>query len=276
MTCSNSDGQHEIRMRNNIAHHQVGTMKLEIYPDANAASAAAASAIAKRLQQLKISRKDIAVIFATGYSQLGTLHALTSMPDIPWTQIEGFHLDEYVGLPANNPASFRHYLRENLTERAQMRKFNEIDGSSPTPELVCRDYSQQLRAANPEICLLGFGENGHLAFNDPGEADFNDREDVKTVNLDTVCRQQQVAEGWFSTLQDVPLQAITVTIPALFRVPMLTLSILGKRKASIVRRALQEPISPRCPATVLRTHPNVTAYLDAEAAAEWIGSGQTT
>ncbi len=251
---------------------QVGTLKLEIHPNGKAAGEAAASAIAENLHQLKSSAKEIAVIFATGMSQLETLRALTSMRDLPWNEIRGFHLDEYIGIDANHPASFRRYLRENLTDRVQLREFFEINGSAPDPELVCQDYAKRLRQAVPQICFLGIGENGHLAFNDPGEADFHDPKDVKVVDLDAVCRQQQAAEGWFKTLDDVPAQAITVTIPALFRVPKLILTIPGKRKAHIVRRTLEEPISPDCPATILRTHPDATAYLDADAAAEWLGS----
>lgn len=252
-----------------IQKFQVGTLKLEIYPDGKAAGMAAAEAIAEHLrQQQKRAVEEIAVIFATGASQLETLRALTSMPGLPWDRVNGFHLDEYVGIDDHHPASFRRYLRENLTDRVRLREFHEINGSAPDLNAVCREYARQLRLAAPGLCLLGFGENGHLAFNDPGEADFNDPEDVKIVHLDNACRQQQAAEGWFKTVQDVPARAITVTIPALFRVPKLILTIPGSRKAEIARRALTEPISPDCPATILRTHPDATAYLDRAAAAE--------
>ena len=255
-----------------IKKFKVGSLKLEVHESGKAAGEAAAKAVAENLRQLETDAKDIAVIFATGASQLETLRALTSIPNLPWKRVRGFHLDEYIGIDANHPASFRRYLRENLTERVQMREFSEIDGSVLDANAVCRAYAQKLLQANPQICQLGIGENGHLAFNDPGEADFNDLEDVKVVDLDAVCRQQQASEGWFKTLQDVPTRAITVTIPALFRVPKLILTIPGNRKASIVRRVLEEPISPDCPATILRTHPDATAYLDTEAAAEWLGS----
>lgn len=254
-----------------VQRFQVGTLRVEVHPSTQAASEAAANAMAEHLRQLTTTTQEIAAIFATGASQLELLRVLTSMPDLPWDRIRGFHLDEYVGLDVSHPASFRRYLRENLTGRVQMREFHEIDGNAPDLGSMCREYAKRLREANPQICQLGFGENGHLAFNDPGEADFNDPEDVKVVNLDEVCRQQQAAEGWFKTLQDVPAQAVTVTIPALFRVPKLILTIPGKRKAQIVRRALTEPISPECPATIVRTHPDATAYLDADAAAEWLG-----
>lgn len=255
-----------------IQKFQVGTLKIEVYPSGKAAGDAAANASAAYLRQLQADAKDISVIFATGMSQLELLRALTSMHDLPWDQIRGFHLDEYIGIDANHPASFRGYLRENLTDRVKLREFFEINGSAPDPEATAREYAQRLRQANPQLCFLGFGENGHLAFNDPGEADFEDPKDVKVVHLDAVCRQQQASEGWFKTLQDVPAQAITVTIPALFRVPKLILTIPGKRKANIVRRVMEEAISTDCPATILRTHPDATAYLDIDAAAEWLGT----
>ncbi len=246
----------------------VGKLHVEIHPSAEAAGAAAANAISEYLQSLRNAHNDIGVIFATGTSQLEMLRVLTAMPEVPWSQIRGFHLDEYIGIDPNHKASFRRYLRERLTERVRMSRFFEIDGSAPDPELVAREYARELRQANPQLCLLGIGENGHLAFNDPGVADFNDPLDVKVVELDAVSRQQQVSEGWFKTLQDVPEKAITVTIPALLRPSKLILSIPGTRKAHIIRRALEDPISPDCPATVLRKHPDATAYLDQDAAAE--------
>jgi glucosamine-6-phosphate deaminase len=148
-----------------------------------------------------------------------------------------------------------------------MRQFNEMDGNADLVSFS-RVYAEKLHAANPQLCLLGIGENGHLAFNDPDQADFNDPVDLKIITLDPACRQQQAAEGWFKTVDDVIPQALTLTIPALFRVPKLILSIPGPRKAHIVKRSLTEPISTDCPATILRTHPDATAYLDPESGAE--------
>jgi glucosamine-6-phosphate deaminase len=247
-------------------HFDVGSMKLEIHASKKAAGEAAAQSAAQALKQLDQSRNAIGVIFATGASQLETLHALTSLPNLPWKKIHGFHLDEYVGIDENHPASFRRYLRENLTERVHMAEFLEIDGSSPDSDRVRQDYVQQLREANPQVCLLGIGENGHLAFNDPAEADFDDPEAMKVVTLDAACRQQQLAEGWFATFEDVPKRALTLTIPTLFKVPKLIVSVPGRRKAEIVRRTLEDPISTACPATLLRTHPDVTIYLDEDSA----------
>ena len=247
---------------------KVENLKIEVYSSRKAAGEAAARAAAESLRQLAKPRAMVGVIFATGASQLETLHALTAIPDLPWGQVAGFHMDEYVGLAADHPASFRRYLRENLTSRVPLAEFNEIDGTVADPESMCREYAAMLRAHDPQLCLLGIGENGHLAFNDPAEADFLDPVDMKIVSLDTVCRQQQVAEGWFPSIGEVPSRAMTLTIPTLLRVPKLIASVPGSRKAHIVKRTLEEPISTACPATIFRTHPDVTVYLDPESAAE--------
>ncbi|WP_348266110.1 glucosamine-6-phosphate deaminase [Edaphobacter paludis] len=249
----------------------VGTLKIEIYPNGEAAGQAAARAAAHELQQLDARRETIGVIFATGASQLDTLRALNAIEGLPWHKVCGFHMDEYIGIPADHPSSFRRYLRENLPRQTQMKEFSMIDGTAPDPQQVCRDYAEKVSAADPQLCLFGVGENGHLAFNDPAEADFNDPLDMKVVNLDTLCRQQQSAEGWFKTYQDVPERAITLTIPTLIRVPKLLAIVPGRRKAKIIRKTLEAPISTDCPATILRTHPDATLYLDAESAAELNG-----
>jgi glucosamine-6-phosphate deaminase len=176
-------------------------------------------------------------------------------------------MDEYVGLDENHPASFRRYLRERLTGRVAMRSFFEIDGTPEGIESFAKGYIQSLDEANPQLCLLGIGENGHLAFNDPGEADFNDPLPIKVVTLDDACRRQQASEGWFASPEEVPRQALTLTIPTLFRVPKLIVSVPGSRKATAVRRTLEDTISTDCPSTLLRTHPDVTLYLDIDAAA---------
>ncbi len=208
---------------------------------------------------------------ATGASQFDTLDVLTGISNLPWNRVRGFHLDEYVNLQLHHPASFRGYLRKRLTPKVVMKEFLAIDGTSLDPHQVARDYAEKLRSANPQLCLLGIGENGHLAFNDPATADFNDPLDVKVVQLDAVCRQQQAAEGWFDTLEEVPEYAITLTIPALLRIPKLIVSVPGTRKAKIVRRTFEEAISTECPATILRSHPNVTVYLDQDSAADLNG-----
>lgn len=247
---------------------QVGRLKLTISSSKAQAGIAAAETTAQAMRELLSLRDELSVIFATGASQLATLAALTKTPGLHWDRIRGFHLDEYVGLSESHPASFRRYLRENLTQRVHMKEFSEIDGNSVDPGRVCLEYAAKVRSSDPQICLLGIGENGHLAFNDPAEANFDDPLGAKVVKLDTMCREQQVAEGWFKTLDEVPSEAITLTIPTLFRVPKLVVSVPGKRKAHIVRRTLEDPISANCPSTFLRRHPDATLYLDEESAAE--------
>jgi glucosamine-6-phosphate deaminase len=224
-----------------VGQFSVKKLKIEVHETRAAAGAAAAEAAADALRELGQRRASIGVIFATGASQLETLRALREIPNLPWGRVRGFHMDEYIGIPADHAASFRRYLR---------------------------DYAETLRSADPQLCLLGIGENGHLAFNDPADADFNDSLDMKIVRLDDVCRKQQAAEGWFKSVDEVPELAMTLTIPTLLRVPKLIVSVPGSRKAKIMRRTLNEAISTACPATILRTHPDATVYLDKESAAE--------
>jgi glucosamine-6-phosphate deaminase len=250
-----------------IIHFKAGTLKLEIHPSSDAAGAAAAENVAESLQTMSNRATTLGVIFATGASQLFTLHALTSTPGLPWEHVCGFHLDEYVGLSADHPASFRRYLREHLTQLVPMKKFFEIDGAAADSDRICREYVRELRACDPQLCLLGVGENGHLAFNDPDEADFEDPRDMKLVRLDSHCRQQQLEEGWFTSLEEVPQRALTLTIPTILRVPKLIVSVPGRRKARIIRQMVEGPVTTACPATILRSHPDATVYLDKESAA---------
>lgn len=247
---------------------KAGTLKFEVYDSRKAASEAAAHDVAEAIQNALPTQGDLGVIFATGASQLSMLRSLVEWKDVPWERIIGFHMDEYTELPADHFASFRHYMRAELTSRVPIKILHEVDGSNPNVEDVCAKYAAELKAGNPQICLLGIGENGHLAFNDPFLCDFNDPLDVRLVTLDTECREQQVAEGWFPSVDAVPKQAITLTIPALVRVPKLIISVPGVRKAKIIRRVIEDEISNACPATLLKTHPDATVYLDDESSSE--------
>ncbi|MGH9325612.1 MAG: glucosamine-6-phosphate deaminase [Terriglobia bacterium] len=251
-----------------VATMRAGNLALNVYESRKEMGKAAAEDVARRLNALAAEHETVPVIFATGDSQRATLEALTAREDVPWDKVIGFHMDEYLGIPEDHPASFRKYLREYLTSRAPQLRFYPVMGSDPDPAKVCREYAELLGKHRPLLCLLGIGENGHLAFNDPAEADFHDPEVLKVVTLDAACRQQQVNEGWFPSLEAVPRQAITLTIPTLMRVPELFASVPGSRKAHIVRRTVEEPVSTQCPATIMRTHPNATAYLDRDSAAE--------
>lgn len=250
-----------------LRQFKAGSLNIEIHPDSRSLAEAAAKNAAQSLTELGENSNEFGVIFATGSSQIATLGALTSTHGLPWNKVLGFHLDEYIGMRADHPASFRGYLQRHVLSKVTLKKFYEIDGTTPNADELCRQYAVRLQNTAPHLCLLGIGENGHLAFNDPDEADFNDPQDVRIVHLDTVCRQQQASEGWFSSLDDVPEIAITVTIPALFRVPKLILSVPGRRKAEAVKRMIEGPISTACPASILRQHPNATLYLDQDSAA---------
>jgi glucosamine-6-phosphate deaminase len=249
-----------------VKRFSVEKLKIEIYPDRSAAGIAAARAAGDEILRLSARRQRFGVIFATGASQLAMLDELTSIPGLPWDRVTGFHMDEYIGLDENHTASFRRYMRERLTSRVALREFHEIDGNAPDIDASIRNYVRALEHAEPALCLLGIGENGHLAFNDPAEADFNDPQTMKVVTLDEKCREQQAAEGWFASRDEVPRRALTLTIPALLRVPKLIASVPGSRKAAIVRRTLEEPVSAACPSTILRAHGNATIYLDADSA----------
>lgn len=247
---------------------RVGNLVIEAYQSTEAMGQAAAASAAQWLRELAASSETVGVIFAASASQMATLDALTSIPGLPWEKVVGFHMDEYLGISDQHPASFRRYLRERLTNKVKMRHFYGIDGTTADAGETCRKYAELLRQVHPRLCLLGIGENGHLAFNDPSEADFNDPLDIKIVSLDEQCRQQQVNEGCFASVSEVPKRAITLTIPALLRVPRLIASVPGERKAHIVRRTLTEEISTRCPATIMRNSSNATVYLDPASAAE--------
>ncbi len=257
-----------IENRKPVESLRAGSLKVEIYSNSEAAGISAAQHAALMIANIAEAHGSIGIIFATGASQINVLRALTEFPGLPWQRVTGFHMDEYENLPRDHPASFRRYLQERLVSRVPMKEFHAIDADRNDLRALCSEYAKKLRAAGPRLCLLGIGENGHLAFNDPPVADFHDPEDVKVVVLDEACKQQQVAEGWFNSIEEVPKRAVTLTIPALLRVPKLIASVPGRRKADIVRRALSEPVSTACPATILRTHPDCTLYLDLDSASK--------
>jgi glucosamine-6-phosphate deaminase len=206
------------------------------------------------------------IVFACAPSQNEFLAALRQMA-LPWECMTIFHMDEYLGLDAGHPAAFRHYLREQLLDHVQRWEFHPIHGETTQPDAECERYSRLLCEAPIDIVCLGIGENGHLAFNDPPAADFSEPHRVKIVELDPACRQQQVHDGCFASLDAVPRSAITLTIPALVSARAIFAIVPGARKAAAVRDALTGPVSTACPASILRTHPDVRLYLDKESAA---------
>jgi len=206
----------------------------------------------------------VRVVFACAPSQDEFLAALVEFAAgvVDWSRVDAFHMDEYIGLGARHPANFRTYLRRHLLDRVPLGSFSEIRGESPDPAAEAARYAALLAAAPIDLICLGIGENGHIAFNDPPVADFADPARVKVVQLDHACRQQQLNDGCFPTLDAVPKQALTLTIPVFLEAKHLSVVVPGMRKAQAVAAACNGPISNRCPASILRTHPSVRLFLD--------------
>ena len=251
----------------------VDALHVRVFPDSPALGEAAARHAATVMARAIEDRGVAHAMFATGNSQFDFLDALMLDGTVDWSRVIGFHMDEYVGIPRDHPASFRRYLRERLVERVPISAFQSIEGDAADTGAECARYTALLREHPLDLCCLGIGENGHLAFNDPPVADFDDPLDVKVVELDAACRQQQVGEGHFPDVDTVPTHAVTVTIPALLRASTVLAIVPEARKAEPVRRALAGPIDTTCPASVLRTRPNATLYLDEESAARYFFFG---
>lgn len=241
-------------------------LKLSIHPDRPAMGQAAAAHVAALIAGILAHQTRARIIFACAPSQDEFLAALLTEA-VDWTRITAFHMDEYLGLPACHPASFRHYLHTHLLARITPAAFHPITGEAADPSAECARYAALIDAAPIDLICLGIGENGHLAFNDPPVADFDDPVSAKLVDLDPACRQQQVNDGCFPALHDVPRQAITLTLPVFTRAHHLSIVVPGPRKAAAIRETLHGPISTACPATLLRTHPRATLFLDQDSAA---------
>ena len=215
-----------------------------------------------------VERNGTAVaILATGASQFATLGHLLTL-DVPWQKITIIHLDEYVGLDAKHPASFARYLWDRFVSKLPVppKAFYPIDGTAD-PDAECRRLAGLTRGAAADVAFIGIGENAHLAFNDP-PADLTTEEPYLVVSLDEACRKQQLGEGWFPTLADVPAQAITMSVKQILKSGLIVCSVPDARKAEAVRGAVKNKVSPACPATALQGHPNCTLHLDPPAAAK--------
>jgi len=206
------------------------------------------------------------VIAATGASQFEFLDALTSAPGVAWDKVEMFHLDEYVGIADTHPASFRRYLRERIVALVQPRAFHFLAGDAADPAAECRRVGALLATAPVDVAFVGIGENGHLAFNDP-PADFDTEEPYLVVELDEACRRQQLGEGWFASLDEVPRRAISMSIRQILKSREILCVVPDARKASAVAECLEGPVDPRHPSSILQTHPRTTVYLDQDSAA---------
>jgi glucosamine-6-phosphate deaminase len=240
-------------------------MNIKLLPNREAVGLAAAETAAGLLRETIKKSGQARIIVATGASQLVFLKALASAPGIEWARVELFHLDEYVGLPMSHPASFRKYLLERFIKPAGLQRYHLLDGEGEAAA-VCRHAGIELKRAPIDMAFVGIGENGHLAFNDP-PADFETDEPYLVVELDRACQQQQVAEGWFQDISEVPQQAISMSIRQILRAQKILCSVPGERKALAVKACLNGPVSPAAPASILQTHPDVTVFLDPASAA---------
>jgi glucosamine-6-phosphate deaminase len=237
-----------------------------VFDDVDALAKAAAAEGAQVVRDALAARGAANVMLATGNSQLRFLAELVTYTDIDWSRVTAFHMDEYVDLAPTHSASFQRYMRERVAAVLPFREFNYLSGDTGAAQAEADRYASLLRSHPLDLCCCGIGENGHLAFNDPPVADFDDPADVKIVALEPASRRQQVAEGHFATVDDVPTHAITVTIPALLRAERVLAIVPESRKAVPVRDALEGPITTACPASYLRHQPHAILYLDAESA----------
>jgi len=240
-------------------------MQIRIFDDKIALGREAATQAATIIRRALAARGTARILVATGGSQFEFLEALTQAPGLDWAKVDMFHLDEYVGLSIDHPASFRKYLLDRLIRKTGIRNYHLLDGEAP-PETVCRDIGRLLSAAPVDVAFPGIGENGHLAFNDP-PADFQNEEPYIVVQLDEACRRQQVGEGWFKSMAEVPERAISISVRQLLKAKAIISVVPDARKAEAVQRCLEGAVSPQTPASILRTHPDVTLYLDRDSAA---------
>ena len=247
--------------------HRVDRLLVRVHVDPQSLARSAAGQAAAALREAVAARGVAHAMLATGNSQLLFVAELVATPDVPWADVVLFHMDEYVGVGADHPASFRRWIRERVGDRVPARAVHYLDGKAD-PEAECSRYAALLATHPLDLCCLGIGENGHLAFNDPPVADFSDPQDVKVVELDRACRMQQVGEGHFPNLDAVPTHAMTVTIPALLRAGQVIAVVPEARKAAAVRAALTGPVTTACPASALRTAAQATLHLDPDSAGE--------
>jgi len=242
---------------------------VSVYQTNEELGAAAAVEATDIIQRAIREKNEANVILATGNSQLTFLAALREMRGIDWAKVNVFHMDEYIGIDPNHPASFPNFLRKHLLAYVKPKAFYPVSAEASNVEATIAEYARLLRAHPADLCACGYGENGHLAFNDPPFADFNDPVWVKVVQLDEASRRQQVGEGHFAILADVPTHAITLTVPALLAAKRVLCIVPEARKANAVKRTLTGAISEDCPGSILRRAPHAHLFLDAESAGRW-------
>lgn len=242
-------------------------LKVQVYKTPETLGKAAAIFVADKLKRAIEEKGFSNLILATGASQFSFLEHLQQL-EIEWDKITVFHLDEYKGISDTHPASFRNYLRERILKKVNPKKVYYLNGDAPDLDAVLKEYEELLKTHPVDIACIGIGENGHIAFNDPPVADFNDPKLIKVVELDEACRNQQLGEGWFPTFEDVPTHALSLTIPAIMGCKTISCVVPDERKAEAVKNTINQEVSTACPATILRTHPDTVLFLDEAAASK--------
>lgn len=244
-------------------HRTYDRLDVSIAASNDEVGVAVADAFAKAVRAALETHDEIAVILATGNSQLSFAKAVRERDDVDWSRITILHMDEYLGMSENHPASFRRWMNENIVAYVAPKAFEGVQGDHDPVEEELERYSQLLRELKPAITVMGIGENGHLAFNDP-PADFDAAELIRIVDMDEVSRNQQVGEGHFPSLAETPKQALSLTIPALLSAGVVLVGVPEERKAAAVKAALEGPVTPYCPASVLQTQAHAHVFLDQE------------
>lgn len=255
-------------MKEPISEFKADNLSVEVYQDRKSMGARAASVVAGKLKEFLSSGRKVRMIFAAAPSQNEVLAELSSAPGIDWSRVTAFHMDEYVGLKEGAEQSFGTFLRNRIFGKVNFGKVHYINPNPASLPAECERYSSLLSEAPIDIVCLGIGENGHIAFNDPGVADFSDPLKVKVVDLDEKSRQQQVHDGCFKSLDDVPRKAITLTIPTLTSADFMCAVVPGRTKAEAVRNTIRGSIDAHCPATILRRHASAMLFLDSDSARE--------
>jgi glucosamine-6-phosphate deaminase len=242
-------------------------LSINIYNNRLEMGTAAAKDASEVIKKLIVEQKSVTMVFAAAPSQNEFLDALSCESGIDWTKVIVFHMDEYIGLPEAAPQKFGHYLKKRIFEKVNPGKVYYLNGDNPDPEKECQRYSRLLKEYPIDIACIGIGENGHIAFNDPDVADFKDPLQIKVVNLEYASRRQQVHDGCFNTLAEVPGQALTMTIPQLMSARQVFCMVPGSLKNNAVKTVVNGEITTQCPASILRCHEKAVLYLDCDSAA---------
>jgi len=243
----------------------LGNLEVKRYDTRQRMGQAVAGDLLLTIQEMLKEQEDISIAFASAPSQTDFLESLRGLDDVPWERLHCFHLDEYIGLSAEAPQSFSRFLYDQLFDFRKPRAFHAIDGMND-PAAECVRYAALLQEKPLDIVCIGIGENGHIAFNDPHVADFNDAQSIKVVDLDLISRRQQVNDGCFAALDEVPVQALTLTIPTILSASAIFCTVPGSRKSEAIRNTVYGPIDAACPASILKTAKMCRLYLDNESA----------